>query len=328
MFSSFVPVCILLLAAFLVSIILGAERINPGAFFSPRSIPVYQQAILFRIRLPRSVLAVLTGALLAGAGSVFQLFFRNPLAEPGIMGISSGAVLGAVVAGMAGSAFGWIVSARSLGAFAGALGASVIVTAFAGRRDIFSGTVALLLCGTALGTLYSSLASILLLLNEKELHGMFVWMLGSFNGKNWSDVFIVVLPAVPAFIVLLLCSRTLDLLTGGEMSARALGVGVDGLRLAVIAGGSLAASAAVCAGGTIGFIGLIAPHIVRRLYGAGSRMLVPLSMLWGALILLVSDTVARTVIAPAELPVGIITSLLGAPFFISLVLSGREFRNG
>jgi iron complex transport system permease protein len=326
--SSFVPVALLLAVSFLAAASLGAEHINFIQMLHPDRMEDYQKIILFRIRLPRVILALLAGMLLAGSGAVFQLFFRNALAEPGIMGISAGATLGAVISGFVGPGIIGIISIQSLGAFAGALCAALVVTILSAvRKDALSASVTLLLCGTALGTLYSSFSSIIILLNEKILHGMFVWMLGSFNGKTWTDFIFIAFPAAMAMILLLFCSHTLDLLAGGELTARSLGLEIKTLRLLVIAGGSLAVSVSVCAGGTIGFVGLIAPHIVRRMYGAKSRILVPLSMLWGGVIMLLSDTVARVIVAPAELPVGIVTSILGAPFFISLIVSTRGIRN-
>jgi iron complex transport system permease protein len=326
-----VVVLVMLLAfSFVFALLTGAERISLHDVFSSGSDTDFSRIILLNLRLPRAVLAALAGVLLAGAGAAFQLFFRNPLAEPGIMGISSGAALGAVAAGVFSMTpvLGGTVSPVNAGAFCGALAAGVLVSALGGRRSGPSSTVALLLCGTALGTLYSALTSIILLLREKELHAMYVWMLGSFNGRGWDELSFIALPAALAVILLLVCAVPLDLLAGGERTAASLGVEVNRLRVLVMAAGALAVSAAVCAGGTIGFVGLIAPHMVRRIYGAKSRALIPLSMAAGAVLMLLSDTLARTIAAPAEIPVGVITSLLGAPFFISLIFSDRGLRNG
>jgi iron complex transport system permease protein len=327
---SVVLLVVLLVFSFVFALLTGAERISLHDIFSSGSDTDFSRIILLNLRLPRAVLAALAGVLLAGAGAAFQLFFRNPLAEPGIMGISSGAALGAVAAGFFGMTpvLGGTVSPVNAGAFCGALAAGVLVAVLGGRKTGPSSTVSLLLCGTALGTLYSSLTSIILLLREKELHAMYVWMLGSFNGRGWDELRFIALPAALAVILLLVCAVPLDLLAGGEKSAASLGVDVNRLRILVIAAGALAVSAAVCAGGTIGFVGLIAPHIVRRIYGAKSRALIPLSMAAGAVLMLLSDTLARTIASPAEIPVGVITSLLGAPFFISLIFSDRGLRNG
>jgi iron complex transport system permease protein len=327
---SVVLLFILLACSFVFALLTGAERISLQDVFSSGTDTNFPRIILLNLRLPRAVLAALAGVLLAGAGAAFQLFFRNPLAEPGIMGISSGAALGAVAAGFFGMqpVLGGTVSPVNAGAFCGALAAGVLVAALGGRKSGPSSTVALLLCGTALGSLYSALTSIILLLREKELHAMYVWMLGSFNGRGWAELRFIALPAALAVILLLVCAVPLDLLAGGERTAASLGVEVNRLRILVMTAGALAVSAAVCAGGTIGFVGLIAPHIVRHIYGAESRTLIPLSMAAGAVLMLLSDTLARTIAAPAEIPVGVITSLLGAPFFISLIFSDRGLRNG
>jgi iron complex transport system permease protein len=182
----------------------------------------------------------------------------------------------------------------------------------------------LLLCGTALGTLYSSLSSMLLLTCNKELHSIYTWILGSFNGRGWNELIFIALPALVSIVLMFCIMGPLDLLTGGEKSAAALGVEVDRLRVLVLLCGSLSVSCAVCAGGTIGFVGLIAPHIVRKFLGPKARTLVPFSMIFGAALLLLSDTFARVVIAPGELPAGIITSILGVPFFLALCLGRRK----
>ena len=178
----------------------------------------------------------------------------------------------------------------------------------------------LLLCGTALGTLYSAISSIIILSSSKELHSIYTWILGSFNGRGWKELLFILPASIISVVIMMMISNPLDLLTCGEKTASSLGVQVDKLRILVLICGALAVSAAVCAGGTIGFVGLIAPHIVRKITGPKSRTLIPFSMLFGAILLLLSDTLARTVIAPSELPAGIITSILGVPFFVSLCL--------
>ena len=321
---------LLLVVSVILALVLGAEKVSLAAVFGQGD--KFENIILWQLRLPRVLLVFLTGLLLGGSGAVFQLFFRNPLAEPGIMGISSGATLGAVIAsivpgvmaltGRAG--VGALISPVNLCAFAGALLAGVLVTSLAFSRSGKASSVMLLLCGTALGTLYSSLSSMLLLTCNKELHSIYTWILGSFNGRGWNELIFIVLPAAVSIVLMFCISGPLDLLTGGEKSAAALGVEVDRLRVLVLLSGSLAVSCAVCAGGTIGFVGLIAPHIVRKFLGPKARTLLPFSMIFGAALLLLSDTFARVVIAPGELPAGIITSILGVPFFLALCLGRRK----
>ena len=321
---------ILLIISVILALLLGAEKVSLAAVFGQGD--KFENIILWQLRLPRVLLVFITGLLLGGSGAVFQLFFRNPLAEPGIMGISSGATLGAVIASIVPGVMaltgcggvGALISPVNLCAFAGALGAGVLVTSLAFSRSGKSSSVMLLLCGTALGTLYSSLSSMLLLTCNKELHSIYTWILGSFNGRGWNELIFISLPALTSLVLMFCIMGPLDLLTGGEKSAAALGVEVDRLRVLVLLCGSLAVSCAVCAGGTIGFVGLIAPHIVRKLLGPKARTLVPFSMIFGAALLLLSDTFARVVIAPGELPAGIITSILGVPFFLALCLGRRK----
>jgi len=321
---------ILLVISVILALMLGAEKVSLAAVFGQGD--KFENIILWQLRLPRVLLVLITGLLLGGSGAVFQLFFRNPLAEPGIMGISSGATLGAVIASIVPGfmaltgkgGVGAYISPVNLCAFAGALIAGLFVTSLAFSRGGKSSSVMLLLCGTALGTLYSSLSSMLLLTCNKELHSIYTWILGSFNGRGWNELLFILLPSAVSIILMFIVSRPLDLLTGGEKSAAALGVEVDKLRILVLLCGALAVSAGVCAGGTIGFVGLIAPHIVRKFLGPRARTLVPFSMLFGATLLLLSDTFARIIIAPGELPAGIITSILGVPFFLALCLGGRK----
>lgn len=309
-------------ASIFASLFFGAQKINLTEIFKQGT---FSFLIFTQIRLPRTLLALIAGLMLSGSGAVFQMYFRNPLAEPGIMGISAGATLGATVSvALAGVTAGISIST---GAFAGAIIAGLLVTLIATHKGGASGTVALLLCGTALGSLYSAITSILIYSDDSTLRSLYIWMLGSFNGRGWSELKFIVLPSLLALALIATVSRPLDLLNGGETAAASLGVNVNRVRIAVIIAGSLATSAAVCAGGTIGFVGLIAPHVVRKIFGAKSRTLIPLSMITGAALLLISDTVARTVVAPAELPVGTITALIGAPFFISLIFSKRGVRN-
>lgn len=321
---------ILLAISVILALMLGAEKVSLAAVFGQGD--KFENIILWQLRLPRVLLVFITGLLLGGSGAVFQLFFRNPLAEPGIMGISSGATLGAVIASIVPrvmaltgrGGIGAFISPVNLCAFAGALGAGVLVTSLAFSRRGKASSVMLLLCGTALGTLYSSLSSMLLLTCNKELHSIYTWILGSFNGRGWNELFFIAVPAAVSIVLMFCVVRPLDLLTGGEKSAAALGVEVDRLRVLVLLCGSLAVSCVVCAGGTIGFVGLIAPHIVRKFLGPRARTLLPFSMIFGATLLLLSDTFARVVIAPGELPAGIITSILGVPFFLALCLGRRK----
>lgn len=325
---------VLLALSLVLSLALGAEPLSLGLFFGGGD--RFEQIILWNLRVPRTLLVLVTGILLGGSGAVFQLFFRNPLAEPGIMGISAGATLGAVSAGVlglgaaeaSGVAAGLLrfISPINLFAFLGALGAGALVTFLAfsrAGRSTSGGSIMLLICGTALGTLYSSISSMMLLTTNREFHSLYTWILGSFNGRGWKELLFILPAAAGSIIIMFAISKPLDLLAGGETSAASLGVEVNRLRLLVLVSGALAVSAGVCAGGTIGFVGLIAPHIVRKIASPRARILIPYSMLSGVILLLLSDTLARIIIIPSELPTGIITSILGVPFFLSLCLTRR-----
>ncbi len=321
----------LLIFSVFLSLFLGPEKISLKVLSGNGD--YFENLILWNLRLPRTLLVLITGVLLGASGAVFQLFFRNPLAEPGIMGISSGATLGAVIASILMSAGGStilsikvlrIISPVNLCAFLGALLSGLLVTSLAFSRRGKSASIMLLLCGTALGTLYSSISSILLLTNDQELHSIYTWILGSFNGRGWNELIFILPVSILSLVLMFLSARPLDLLSGGETTAKSLGVEVDKLRTIVLISGALAVSASVCAGGTIGFVGLIAPHITRKLFGPKSKTLIPLSMILGAVLLLISDTFARLIIAPAELPSGIITAILGVQFFIFLCLGKND----
>lgn len=278
----------------------------------------FEKIILFDIRLPRILLCILCGALLGGSGAVFQGFFRNPLADSGILGISSGATFGAILCGF--FSFASVVTFKflspiSIFAFAGGIVAGVLIFLFSLILKNGS-SVTLLLAGTAIGTFLSSCSSVLLLWRQKDLHSIYSWTMGSFNSKGWDEFYFLIIPSLFALILLLCSAKSLDVLGSGEKTAASLGLNLPATKIFVLLAGSLATSCAVCAGGIISFVGLIAPHIMRLLFGTSHKKLIPLSMLCGSILLLLSDTLARILIAPAEIPVGIITSLVGVPFFI------------
>ena len=330
--STILQLCLTILAvltALIISLLLGSQKLSFSQFiqaFTQKD--SFASTVIWGLRLPRSILVMISGALLASSGACFQMYFRNSLAEPGIIGISSGATLGAVIAQLTGAGailFGTI-SPINLFAFLGALFAGFVITLISTKTKSQNSTT-LLLCGTALGTFYASLSSIILITKIKQINGIYTWILGSFNGRSWQEFKLIIIPGIIALTLMFLSANKLDLMNAGEEGARALGLKTERLRLVVLICASLAVSAAVCAGGTINFIGLIAPHIVKKIYGVkGTKgiFLIPFSAMYGSILLLLSDTFARVVIAPAELPAGLITSLLGAPFFVSLIFSKQE----
>ena len=311
------PVIVLVVLGF-IALCIGTRFISPLSVLA-KTCSRTDSIIISKIRLPRILLSITCGALLGATGAVFQGFFRNPLADPGIMGVCSGATFGAVISGLLPIAAISYLSPATFFAFAGALLSAFCVFLFS---KFFRGnsSVTLLLSGTAIGTFFSAVASIILLTHESDLHSFYVWTTGSFNGKGWKEFTVFIIPSLLSLVLLQFCARHLDVLVCGEDSAQTLGLNYKYLRNYVLIAGSLATSCAVCSGGIISFVGLIAPHIARKLYGPLHRTLIFESMILGGLLMLTADTLARTVVAPSELPVGIITSLVGVPFFMIVLV--------
>ncbi|MDR2517349.1 MAG: iron ABC transporter permease [Spirochaetaceae bacterium] len=274
--------------------------------------------ILFEIRLPRLILALAVGASLAVSGAAFQGIFRNSLADPYVIGTSSGAALGACIAIVSGLPQTGTLSPVSLCAFAGALGAVALVFVISRAVGNPPPTVALLLAGTALGTLFSAALSLIQVLRDRDIHRVFYWLQGSLNGTTWPVLPTAVAVMALGCLIVFLSGRNLDLLLQGEEVAESLGVDVKKARFIAALGASLAVAAAVSVTGIIGFVGLIAPHSVRVITGPAHRRLLPAAALAGALILVIADMITRS-IAGVELPIGIITSAGGAPFFIYIL---------
>jgi iron complex transport system permease protein len=311
----------LLLALSLLSLGLGAVNIRLSetlAALSGNPVKPSHASILWDFRVARVLLVILCGSSLASAGAAFQGLFRNPLADPYIVGASGGAALGATLA---------VVFDRAVpigvAGFLGALAAVMVVYAIAEASN-FGSVVSLLLAGAAMSTMLSAIVSLLLILSDEVLHEIFAWLMGGFSGRSWSHLTQAALPALLGLAVTLPMSRALDALSAGESSAEALGLDLRRARLLVVIGASLSTAAAVSASGIVGFIGLIAPHVARRLVGASHAVVIPASMLVGSLLLLVADDLARTLAAPLELPVGVFTALLGGPFFLFLLRRGQK----
>ncbi len=283
-----------------------------------------ERVILLQLRLPRLLTACLVGASLGAAGAGYQGLFRNPLADPYVIGASSGAGLGVTIAIILGLQMTMLgLGAISLSALLGALAAvaAVFGIASAGRQVP---TLSLLLAGVALSSLISAIMSMLMFMNDEKLVAIFGWLMGSLSGKSWSIVASTAVLGGIGIIALGLLSRALDALTFGEETAASLGLSLAGLRLMVVVAASTATAAAVAAAGVIGFVGLIAPHMARSLVGPRHVWLIPASALVGAILLLVADDLARTVVAPGELPVGVVTALLGGPFFLFLLKTRQQ----
>jgi iron complex transport system permease protein len=281
-----------------------------------------EEAALFAIRLPRIALGLGAGATLGVAGAALQALFRNPLADPGLIGVSGGAACGAVgwiVLG--GLAPGWLQGSRAtpLAAFAVGLAAAAGVYWIA-RRGAHTDIATLLLAGLAMNALTAAGVGYLTYLGtDAQLRTLTFWLLGGLGGATWHEVWPMLLMMGAACLGLLALARSYDVLALGERTAGHLGLRVQTLQRCTIGCVALGAGASVALTGVIGFVGLVAPHLVRLLGGASHRYVLPASALMGALLLVLADLLARTAVAPAELPVGIVTSALGAPFFIVLL---------
>lgn len=277
------------------------------------------RAIILDLRMPRTLLAIIAGGGLAVAGAVFQALLRNPLAEPYILGVSGGAAVGAVAAivlGVGGIA-AWSVP---IAAFVGALLAILLVFRIALRVGRALDTRVLLLAGVVVGAFFNAVIMLLLSFAESEAYRSAIyWMMGNLLNASWRSALLMSLYVVPAVAVLIALARPLNLLAMGEETALHLGTPVERVKVVayIVASLSVAASVALC--GIIGFVGLIVPHALRLLWGSNHRLLLPGSFLAGGAFLLIADTAARTVAAPAELPVGIITALIGVPLFVTLL---------
>lgn len=290
--------------------------------------------VLTVIRAPRAVMGFVAGAALAAAGAALQGLFRNPLADPALIGVSNGAALGAVAVIVLGDAFLAGVPAPvepfilPAFAFIGGLVVTVIVYRIA-RRDGQTDISTMLLAGIAINAVAASGIGLFMFAStDQELRELSFWLLGSLGGVTWTALLPGTVMAVAALVVLSCLVRALNALLLGEADARHLGVDVETAKRALIAGAALATGAVVSVTGVIGFVGLVVPHLVRLAIGPDHRILMPASMLLGGTLLLVADTAARTVVVPAELPIGILTSCVGGPFFLWLLLRRRAWGLG
>lgn len=284
-----------------------------------------QQAVIENLRIPRLLLALSVGAGLGVAGATMQGLFRNPLADPGIIGVSAGGALGAVIAIAMGLAATSTLYLPAFG-FVGAAGATVLVFsvgfAAGGRLSMAS----LLLAGVAISSFLGAITSAVIILTEdlNAQREMVFWLAGGLEGARWESVRIVLPIVAVGSMAVATFARDLNLLLVGEDEARSLGVRVDFVRMLLLGVSALLTGTAVAFSGTIAFVGLVVPHIIRLTLGPDHRSLLPLSAMGGALFLLIADTLARNLASPAELRVGIITALFGAPFFLLLLIRNRS----
>jgi iron complex transport system permease protein len=283
-----------------------------------------EEAILWEIRVPRVVLAALVGGMLALAGATYQGVFRNPLADPYLLGVAAGAGLGATIAiaylpeGLRGQ------RALPIAAFLGG-SAAVVLTYAVGRsakRERDAAT--LVLAGVTVAAFFTAWQTFLLQQNAETLQQVYTWILGNIPSTGWSDVVLVLPYIAVAAIVIIALRRVVDVLNLGDDEAASLGVHVGRIRLALVVAATLGTAAAVAVTGLIGFVGIIVPHAIRLLSGVGYRALLPLSAIVGAGFLVLADVIARTALSPAEIPLGVVTAFCGAPFFALVLRSTRS----
>ncbi|MFC2068864.1 FecCD family ABC transporter permease [Chloroflexota bacterium] len=277
------------------------------------------ETIILEIRLPRVILAGLIGAALATAGATYQGLFRNPLADPYLIGVAQGSALGAAIGFILPAT--WHVSGFGiipLLAFCGGLVSTAIVYSLSRVGKTLPVTI-LILAGIALGALLSSIVSYLIISSGEKIHSIMFWLMGSFSLSRWSEVAIVLPYILVGIIIILIFARSLNVMQLDEEQAWTLGISVEKTKLILLTATTMITAAAVSFVGIIGFVGIIIPHATRLIWGTDHRFLLPLSVLIGAIFLILADLLARTVIAPIEVPIGIITALCGAPFFLYLL---------
>ena len=286
--------------------------------------PAYADGIVWGMRLPKVLVASCVGAGLSLVGILMQAMTKNSMADPYLLGISSGASAGATAAILVGSLP--IIGAVTVqaGAFIGAIVSSVLVFILAGASGRVSSTK-LILSGTAISALFSSMSNFMIFMqnNEKKLSSVLFWMSGSFASAKWADVLPVFIVLIICIVIILLENRALDALLLGEEMAITIGVDVPKLKILIIIMSALVTGVMVSVSGTIGFVGLVIPHISRSLVGTAHKRMVPFSALLGAILMIWADAIARVVVAPSELPIGVVTAFIGAPFFLFLLRKSK-----
>src|ERR671936_204820 len=281
-------------------------------------------AILWELRLPRVILGAIVGGTLAAAGAAYQGVFRNPLADPYLLGAAAGAGLGATIVVAYGPASSVTRDLLPLAAFVGA-GLAVIAAYVLGRSaGAAAGPAALVLAGVTITSFLTALQTFVQQQHVDTVQEVYSWLLGRLATSGWRDVGIVLPYATAAWVVIIAHRRLLDVLAVGDDEAASLGVNVARVRLLVVAAATVATAAAVAVSGLIGFVGIIVPHTIRLLAGGSYRLLLPLSVVVGAGFLVFADVIARTIISPAELPIGVVTAFFGAPFFAVVLRSSRR----
>lgn len=338
--SAFVLLCagmaLLLALSVILAIHIGAVDLTPEWIFRilvnnltgqeiyAAEWPGYAQGIVWGMRLPKVLIAACVGAGLSLVGLMMQAMTKNSMADPYLLGISSGASAGATAAILVGSLP--LIGAVTVqaGAFLGAIAASILVFVLAGASGRVSSTK-LVLSGVAISALFSALSNLLIFMqnNDKKLSSVLFWMSGSFASATWSEFLPVLIALIACIVVMLLTHRALDALLLGEEMAITVGVDVPKLKILIIVLSALVTGVMVSVSGTIGFVGLVIPHISRTIIGTAHRRVVPFAALLGAILMIWADAIARVVVAPSELPIGVVTAFIGAPFFLLLLRKSK-----
>ena len=282
--------------------------------------------ILWNVRMPRVALAALVGAMLSIAGGTYQGVFRNALVDPYLLGVAAGAGLGATtIFALGRSRFnGWPVSPVPVASFIGALLAVSMTYAVGTRfRTGLGSSTGLVLAGVAVGSLFTAIQTFVLQRNTEVIREVYSWILGRFNTASWADSRLILPYVTLSVTLLLLYRRRIDVLRVGDDEAQALGIDVRRTRLLLVIAATLGTAAAVSVSGLIGFVGIVVPHIVRLLCGPSYRMILPVSLILGAAFMILADLIGRTLLSPQELPIGVITAFIGAPFFLLVLVSKR-----
>jgi iron complex transport system permease protein len=324
-----------LAAAIVIGVMIGPVGLRPGGVLRSlvdrlpfvhlsSGLSERQYAILWELRLPRVVLAGLVGATLAVAGAAYQGVFRNALADPYLLGAAAGAGLGAtLVIAYFPAGIAWPVDPLPVAAFVGALAG--VAAAYVLGRSAGAGrsTTALVLSGVAVASFLTAVQTYLQQRKADTIQRVYTWILGQLGTAGWHDVSLIVPYVAASWAIILLHRRLLDVLAVGDEEAGTLGVRANRVRFLVVVAASLGTAAAVAVSGLIAFVGIIVPHTVRLALGSSYRRVLPLSILFGAAFLILADLLSRTVISPAELPIGVITAFFGAPFFLVVLRASR-----
>jgi len=314
---------IAVIASILLGLTVGSVPISLGDVWHALTAPGYspQDTIVHNLRLPRVLIGLLTGAALAASGAILQGIMRNPLADPGVIGVSSGAGLAAVVTMVLLPQFSYLLPAA---AFVGACAASLVIYLLAWDKG--AAPIKIVLAGVALNAILGAVMNGIMVMYSDRIQAVLPWLSGGLNGRSWSHLHFMLPYAVVGLALSLLAIKPANLLMLGDNSAKLLGIKVEAQRLLLIVLSSLLAGTAVSVAGLIGFVGLVVPHAIRLLIGDDYRYLLPYSILGGAALVTIADTIARTVFDPIELPVGILLACLGGPFFLYLLRKRSSWR--